>query len=215
LRFIGRGIGHHRASALARRGSQNQPERKLLYVAAPGIRNYLEHGGHGILVFDINDGHKFVKRILAGFDTNGVPLNVKGICASAATARLYVSTLQTLMCSTSYRTSCCGKNHTKAAATAWRFARRETIHLPSLEKEHWHIVDALTATLSRTRRQQRAHNTIVGPVPSRLSRGLEIAAAPCHGHEDSRSRPRDRPVQQFHTAFHDQWPADAVLCERE
>ena len=27
--------------------------RRLLYVASPGIRNYLEYGGHGLLVFDI------------------------------------------------------------------------------------------------------------------------------------------------------------------
>ena len=31
--------------------------RSLLYVAAPGIRDYLEYGGHGLLVFDIDDGH--------------------------------------------------------------------------------------------------------------------------------------------------------------
>jgi hypothetical protein len=41
-------------------------ERRLLYVAAPGIRNYEEYGGHGLLVFDIDDDHKFVKRIATG-----------------------------------------------------------------------------------------------------------------------------------------------------
>ncbi|MFO1020038.1 MAG: hypothetical protein U0903_05005 [Planctomycetales bacterium] len=35
----------------------------MLYVAVPGIRNYLEFGGHGIVVFDIDNGHKFVRRI--------------------------------------------------------------------------------------------------------------------------------------------------------
>ena len=38
-------------------------EKHLLYVAAPGIRNYLEYGGHGLVVFDMDAGHKFVKRI--------------------------------------------------------------------------------------------------------------------------------------------------------
>ena len=38
-------------------------ERRLLYVAVPGIRNYLEFGGVGVLVFDIDSGHQFVKRI--------------------------------------------------------------------------------------------------------------------------------------------------------
>ena len=43
-----------------------QEERRLLYVAVPGIRNLLEYGGHGLLVFDIDHGHKFVKRIPTG-----------------------------------------------------------------------------------------------------------------------------------------------------
>src|SRR5881392_2026209 len=73
-------------------------EKRLLYVAAPGIRDYLEYGGHGILIFDINDGHKFVRRFpSAGVDEKGKPLNVKGICASSRTGRLYVSTTKTLM----------------------------------------------------------------------------------------------------------------------
>jgi hypothetical protein len=31
-------------------------ERHFLYVATPGIRNYVEYGGMGILVFDIDQG---------------------------------------------------------------------------------------------------------------------------------------------------------------
>src|SRR5687767_3982968 len=73
---------------------------RFLYVASPGVRDYVEWGGHGVLVFDIDDGHRFVKRIpLAGHGINkdGKVLNVKGICASAKTGRLYVSTLQQLL----------------------------------------------------------------------------------------------------------------------
>src|SRR3954447_24750327 len=74
-------------------------EQKLLYVAVPGIRDYLEYGGHGILVFDIENGHKFVKRIpCAGLDEKGHALNVKGICASDKTRRLYVTTTRSLSC---------------------------------------------------------------------------------------------------------------------
>ena len=41
-----------------------EPEvRRHLYVASPGIRNYVEFGGHGVLVFDIDNHHKFVRRI--------------------------------------------------------------------------------------------------------------------------------------------------------
>src|SRR6266516_2148006 len=64
-------------------------ERKLLYVATPGIRDELQYGGHGILVFDVAGGHNFMKRIpSAGRDESGKPLNVKGICANAKTQRL-------------------------------------------------------------------------------------------------------------------------------
>src|SRR5436309_82923 len=79
---------------------QSRPsESRFLYVAVPGIRDYLEYGGHGVLVFDIDHGHKWVKRIPArGLDENGKPLNVKGVCASGATRRLYVSTVRSLTC---------------------------------------------------------------------------------------------------------------------
>ncbi len=32
-------------------------ERRYLYVAQPGIRNYVEYGGVGILVYDIDRGY--------------------------------------------------------------------------------------------------------------------------------------------------------------
>src|SRR6266576_2830546 len=54
-----------------------------LYVATPGIRDYLGYGGHGILVFDIDNNHRFVKRInTAGFHPDKTPFNVKGIAVS-------------------------------------------------------------------------------------------------------------------------------------
>src|SRR3954471_16226672 len=88
------------AAGLGGNGSaRGAEERRLLYVAVPGIRNYLEYGGHGLLVFNIDHGHRFVKRIpTAGLDPMGVPINVKGICASARTKKLYISTIKQLMC---------------------------------------------------------------------------------------------------------------------
>ncbi|MEO1980205.1 MAG: hypothetical protein ABGZ24_06795, partial [Fuerstiella sp.] len=64
---------------------------RYLYVASPGVRNYLESGGHGLLVFDIDDGHRFVKRIpIGGVDQNGKPINVKGVCASPITNLIHI-----------------------------------------------------------------------------------------------------------------------------
>src|SRR5437764_1213507 len=78
---------------------QTSPIERRLYVAVPGIRNYLEYGGHGLLVYDIDHGHRLIKRIpTAGLDAKGAPLNVKGICASPRTKRLYISTIKQLMC---------------------------------------------------------------------------------------------------------------------
>ena len=48
--------------------------RHLLYVAVPGIRNYAQYGGNGILVFDIDHDHKFVRRInVPGMGTPNKP----------------------------------------------------------------------------------------------------------------------------------------------
>ena len=43
-----------------------QHETHRLYVAVPGIRNELQYGGVGILVFDMDAGYKLIKRIPTG-----------------------------------------------------------------------------------------------------------------------------------------------------
>src|SRR5258708_32397616 len=73
-------------------------EHHFLYVAEPGIRNYVEHGGIGILVFDIDRGYTFVRRIpTQDVPADSAPENVKAIPASAATGREYVTTLTRIM----------------------------------------------------------------------------------------------------------------------
>ena len=80
-------------------GASEPNVKRHLYVAAPGIRNYVEYGGHGLLVFDIDQGHRFVRRIATGgLDDKGRPINVKGICASARTGLIHISTIRSLMC---------------------------------------------------------------------------------------------------------------------
>src|SRR5688572_26128432 len=77
--------------------AQKTEVKKYLYVATPGIRDYLGFGGHGILVFDINNNHRFVKRIpTRGFHADGSPSNVKGIAVSASLNSIYVSTWEGL-----------------------------------------------------------------------------------------------------------------------
>src|SRR5262245_43985479 len=81
------------------RGEAALAEKHYLYVASPGIRNYVEYGGVGILVFDVDQGHKWVKRIPTWEVPAGQPAeNIKGIEASAKTAKIYVSTPRRVAC---------------------------------------------------------------------------------------------------------------------
>jgi hypothetical protein len=65
---------------------------------APGIRNYLEFGGAGILVFNIDDGYKFVKRIDTAASQLDEPRNIKGVVANTVTGQLHFTTPEKLFC---------------------------------------------------------------------------------------------------------------------
>src|SRR6266566_9691896 len=93
-------------AALTSQPHAQQPQR-FLYAALPGVGggNNLSYGGAGILVFDIDHGHRFVRRIplqgappptptaATGRGGRGNAQEaIKGIAAHAQTARLYVST---------------------------------------------------------------------------------------------------------------------------
>ena len=140
---------------------------RYLYVAVPGIRNYLEYGGHGVLVYDIDHGHRLVRRIPAsgGIDAKGEHSNVKGICASPATNRLYVSTIKTLQCfdlltdqilwEKTYEGGCDRMSITPDG---------KIIYLPSFEGDHWLVIDALDGSVvQKLTLNSRAHNTIISP----------------------------------------------------
>jgi DNA-binding beta-propeller fold protein YncE len=141
-------------------------EKRLLYVAVPGIRNYHERGGHGVLVFDIDDGHKLVRRIPAkGLKkTDGTPANVKGVVANAATQRLYVSTLEKLTCFDLLTDKILWEKEYEGGCDRMALSPDgKVMYLPSLEKEHWHVVDALSGNvLKRLEPIPRAHNTVYG-----------------------------------------------------
>ncbi|MGC1273172.1 MAG: hypothetical protein WBC44_05655 [Planctomycetaceae bacterium] len=140
-------------------------QRQWLYVAVPGIRNYLEYGGHGLLVFDVDHDHKFVKRIpTAGLDDDGKPLNVKGICANTKTDRLYISTIETLTCLDLKTEQILWEKPYEGGCDRMALSPDgRTMYLPSFEKDHWHVVDALTgAVISRVEPKSGAHNTVYG-----------------------------------------------------
>jgi len=141
-------------------------ERHLLYVAAPGIRNNLEYGGHGIIVFDIDHGHKFVKRIkTAGLNENAEPLNVKGVCASADTKRIYVTTTRTMTCLDLVTEKILWEKPYPGGCDRMAISPDgKVIYIPSFEGAHWNVVDALSGEIiSKITPNSGAHNTVYGP----------------------------------------------------
>lgn len=146
-------------------------EHHYLYVAEPGIRNYLEYGGVGVLVFDIDDGYKFVKRI-PNWDTPAgkEPENVKGIAASAVTGRLYVTTFNR-MAALDIAT---GRKIWDRAYDAGcdRMAISpdgKILYVPSFEGPHWAVVDALTGdVITKIVTKSGSHNTIYSRDGSRV-----------------------------------------------
>ena len=145
--------------------SDKPSERRFLYVAEPGIRNYLEYGGHVVLVFDIDNAHRFVKRIpVAGLDEKDRPLNVKGVCANASTRRLYVSTTRSLTCLDLATDKILWEKAYEGGCDRMAISPDgKMIYLPSLEKAHWHVVDALDGgVIKKIVTNSGAHNTIIG-----------------------------------------------------
>jgi hypothetical protein len=145
--------------------AENPPaDRHYLYVAVPGIRDYLQYGGHGLLVFDIDNGHRFVKRIpIAGLNTKGAVMNVKGICASAASSRVYISFLESLQCIDLLTEKPIWEKRYEGGADRMSITPDgKTIYLPSLEKDFWNVVDAASGdVITKIVTKSGSHNTLV------------------------------------------------------
>lgn len=138
-------------------------EQHLLYVASPGIRNYVEFGGVGILVFDMAQGHKFVKRIPTWDYPAGAPAeNVKGVVANARTGKIYVSTPKRIACFDLLTEKKVWEKELPGGCDRMALTPDgKALYVPSFEGPHWHIVDALTGeVLKRLDPNSGAHNTI-------------------------------------------------------
>jgi DNA-binding beta-propeller fold protein YncE len=140
-------------------------EHHFLYVAEPGIRNYVEYGGVGVLVYDMDNGHKFLRRIPTFPDVPGEPPeNVKGVAAHAGTGRLFVSTLKRVA-AIDLETEKVSWSRTYEGG-ADRIAISPdgaTLYVPSLEGPHWHAVNAATGdVIAKIVTDSGAHNTVYG-----------------------------------------------------
>ena len=149
-------------------GAPRQPargDRHLLYVAVPGVRNYAEFGGVGVLVFDIADGHRFVKRIATLETPDGLaPENVKGVALSAQTGLLYVTTPKRMIALDVTTERVLWNREYEGGCDRMALSPDgSVVYLPSLEGPHWHAVDGRTGdVIRRIDTNSGAHNTIYG-----------------------------------------------------
>ena len=175
--------------------------RRYLYVLAPGIRDYLAFGGAGILVFDIDRGHRFVKRIETTASKEKKPANIKGVCACAATRKLYFTTPKKLYCvdlvteKTLWEQALPQGCDRMAMTPDGKF-----LYVPSFEKDTWHVVAGdggkVLATLEL---RSGAHNTVCSLDGSRVY--LAGLRSPLLGVADARTHRLLAPVGPFSAAI--------------
>ncbi len=140
--------------------------KRYLYVAVPGIRDYLGYGGHGILVFDINNNHRFVKRIPAkGFHPDNTPSNVKGIAVSVSLNSIFISTIESLQRIDLATEKLVWEKPFEGGCDRMAISPDgKTMYLPSFEKGFWNVVDCASGDIiKKIDIHKRAHNTIYGP----------------------------------------------------
>ena len=146
-------------------------EKHLLYVASPGIRDYEEHGGVGILVFDLDDGYRFVKRIPTWDVPAGQkPENVKGFVASAKTGRVYVTTINRMMALDAVTGKKLWEKTYEGGCDRLAISPNgKILYVPQLEGPFWHVVNADTGkVITKIETKSGSHNTIYSPDGTRV-----------------------------------------------
>jgi len=188
-------------------------ERHFLYIVEPGIRNYVSYGGVGILVYDIDQGYKFVRRIPTWAVAAGQePDNVKGVAASAKTGQIYVTTTKRL-----------AAFDLATDKMAWDVAPEggcdrpsvspdgSILYVPSLEGPHWNVVDTKTgATIKKIVLNSRAHNTLFSLDGAEVY--LAGLASTTLSIADPKTHTVSRGVGPFAAAIYMKIPVVPVVC---
>ena len=158
-------IGWPAARPAAVAAREQQGLQHLLYVATPGIRNYVEYGGLGLIVYDMDKGHTLVKRFPT-FDVvaGQPPENVKGIAASAATGRVYVSTIKRVGAFDIVTGKRIWVREYDGGADRLSISPDgKVIYMPSFEGPTWSVLDAMSGDVIKTLTlNSGAHNTLYG-----------------------------------------------------
>ena len=210
------------ALLLATRPEATPAEQRLLYVASPGIRNYVEHGGIGVLVFDIDHGYKFVKRIPTwkppADAPDKPPENVKGIAASAKTGRLYVTNLSRVICIDLLTDKILWDNAYEGGCDRLAISPDGALlYVPSLRRP------ALECRRCRHRFGDHQNHHQFGGAQYDLWAGrfeglscrAQVAGTFNRRHKNEERDQEGGPVQQRHSSVHNQRRRVTLLCQRQ
>jgi DNA-binding beta-propeller fold protein YncE len=131
-------------------------EQHLLYVTMPGT--YYGGGTPGILIFDIDAEHKFVRRVA----TPDFGQQTKGFCGSAVSKKVYVSSTKKLWCF-----------DLKTEKVLWERAYEKgcdrmaitpdgkAIYMPSIDGSDWKVIDGATGDIIKSIEvRDGPHNTL-------------------------------------------------------
>lgn len=162
-------------------GTRGQSERDLLYVASPATDS--SQNGPGILVFDVRDNFKFVKRIhtfdYPAYQDAEETDEVKGFAISSVTGHAYLGTLTGLSAFDLYTEKLVYK-HDMPEGCCDRLAISpdgKILYVPELglarrqKKDGWLVIDAATGKVIKkiaTEYTHGSHNTIYGLDGSRV-----------------------------------------------
>lgn len=131
-----------------------QQLRRYLYVAVPGAENDAEYrSAPGLLIFDIDNDHKFVRRIpLWPTAAEGEMETVRGVAADVKSRRLYVTTVkriaavdmitEKIVWEKSYDGHCCDRLAVSPDGA--------TIYAPAFGSPKWYVIRAATGDLITT-----------------------------------------------------------------
>lgn len=135
----------------------------FLYAAVPGAGDDQNKGGAGVVVFDVDHGFKFVKRIALPTLRRRPPELAKGVVASLATRMLYVAETNRLIAldletdrlawMQAYDGWCCDRPDISPDS--------QILYVPALDHPAWYVVSALNGQLiTQIPAPARGHNTV-------------------------------------------------------
>lgn len=171
-------LAHAQSSSPA----EDRQSRDLLYVGVPGSVESGHDSGVGILVFDVRNNFRFVKRLATWNRPASMPdgeFEVKGIGASPADNLLFVSytyglaafdlTTEKVVWEQNYENTCCDRGQVSPDG--------KILYMPAwgpqmmVQRNRWFVSDALTGKLIATiptPDSVPSHNTIWAPDGSRV-----------------------------------------------